>query len=104
MAAWCYLWRKINGWITDRTQEIAEGTRLARRAVELGRDDAIALTRAGSALSHFVDDVDGSIVLLDRALALNPNLTSAWLVGGFLKSLARRTGRRRRVFCAGHAP
>ena len=85
MAAWCYLWRKINGSITDRTQEIAEGTRLARRAVELGRDDAIALTRAGSALSHFVDDVDGSIVLLDRALALNPNLTSAWLVGGFLR-------------------
>jgi tetratricopeptide (TPR) repeat protein len=58
---------------------------LARRAVELGIDDAIALTRAGSALSHFVDDVDGSIVLLDRAVTLNPNLASAWLVGGYLR-------------------
>jgi hypothetical protein len=24
MAVWCYVWRKINGWITDRVQEIAE--------------------------------------------------------------------------------
>ena len=37
MAAWCYAWRKINGWMTDRVQEIAETARLARRAAELGR-------------------------------------------------------------------
>ena len=53
MAAWCHFWRKVNGWMTDRTQEIAEGTRLARRAVELGKDDAVALTRGGHALAHF---------------------------------------------------
>ena len=32
MAAWCYFWRKVNGWMTDRPREIAEGARLARRA------------------------------------------------------------------------
>ena len=52
MAAWCYVWRKVNGWMTDHPREIAEGARLARRAVELGRDDAVALTRAGHALAH----------------------------------------------------
>lgn len=52
MAAWCYFWRKLNGWMTDRTLEIAEGVRLARLAVTLGRDDAVALTRGGHALSH----------------------------------------------------
>ena len=31
------------GWMTDRAQEVAEATRLARRAAELGRDDAVAL-------------------------------------------------------------
>ncbi|HMF67647.1 MAG TPA: winged helix-turn-helix domain-containing protein, partial [Phyllobacterium sp.] len=31
MAAWCYFWRKVNGWMTDHSQEIAAGTRLARR-------------------------------------------------------------------------
>jgi TolB-like protein len=86
MAAWCHFWRKINGWMTDRTQEIAEGTRLARRAVELGKDDAVALTRGGHALAHFVGDHDGSIALVDRALALDPNLAAAWFLGGFLRT------------------
>ena len=85
MAAWCHFWRKLNDWMTDRSKEIAEGTRLARRAVELGRDDAVALARGGTALHHFVGDLDGSIALLDRALVLNPNLASAWFLGGFLR-------------------
>lgn len=86
IAAWCYFWRKVNGWMTDRAQETAEGARLARRAVELGRDDAVALTRGGHALGHFGGDLDGSIALLDRAIFLNPNLASAWFLGGFLRT------------------
>jgi TolB-like protein len=86
MAAWCYFWRKVNGWMTDRPGEIAEGARLARRAVDLGRDDAVALTRGGHALAHLTDDVAGGIALLDRALVLNPNLASAWFLAGFLRT------------------
>lgn len=86
MAAWCHFWRKINGWMADRPREIAEGTRLARRAVELGKDDAVALTRGGHALAHFVGDLDLSIALVDRALALDPNLAAAWFLGGFLRT------------------
>lgn len=85
MAAWCYFWRKLNNWMTDRSAEIAEGSRLARRAVELGRDDPVALARSGTALHHFVGDLDGGIALVDRALVLNPNLASGWLMGGFLQ-------------------
>jgi TolB-like protein len=85
MAAWSYFWRKVNGWMTDRPGEIAEGTRLARRAVELGRDDAVALTRGGHALAHFTGDLDGGIALLDRAIVLNSNLASAWFLGGYLR-------------------
>ena len=86
MAAWCHFWRKVNGWMTDRTQEIAEGTRLARRAVELGKDDAVALTRGGHALTHFGGDIDSSIALVDKALTLDPNLAAAWFLGGFLRT------------------
>jgi TolB-like protein len=85
MAAWCYFWRKINGWMADREAEIADGARLARRAVELGKDDAVALARSGHALAHLVGDVDGGIALADRALVLNPNLAAAWFLGGFLR-------------------
>jgi TolB-like protein len=83
MAAFCCYWRKISGWLSDPTREIAEGTRLAHRAVELGKDDALALTRAGHALGHFGADLDSCIALLDRALVLNPNLTAAWYLSGF---------------------
>src|SRR3712207_8019806 len=38
MAAWCHFWRKINGSMADHAQEVAEGARLARRAVALGKD------------------------------------------------------------------
>jgi TolB-like protein/tetratricopeptide (TPR) repeat protein len=84
-AAWCHFWRKVNGWMIDPKREAAEATRLARRAVELGRDDAVALARGGHALAHFADDLDGGIALHDRALMLNPNLAAAWFLGGFLR-------------------
>ena len=87
MAAWCYFWRKVNGWTTDRQHEAAESARLAHRAVELGRDDAVALARGGHALAHLTGDLDTSIALLDRASFLNPNLASAWFLGGFLRLL-----------------
>jgi TolB-like protein len=86
MAAWSYFWRKVNGWTEDRDLETPEGIRLARRAAELGRDDAVALTRGGHALAHLAGDLDRGIALLDRAVFLNPNLASAWFLGGFLRT------------------
>nr|WP_255606896.1 winged helix-turn-helix domain-containing tetratricopeptide repeat protein [Phyllobacterium sp. 2063] len=86
MAGWCYFWRKVNGWMADRSQEISEGIRLTRCAVELGKDDAVALARSGHALGHLAGDLEGGIALLDRALVLNPNLASAWFLGGFLRT------------------
>ncbi len=87
MAAWCHVWRKINGWMTDRTREFAEGTRLAHRAAEQGKEDAVALARGGVALAHFAGDLDGGVALIDRAQVLNPNLAAAWFLGGFLRAL-----------------
>ncbi|WP_331371350.1 winged helix-turn-helix domain-containing tetratricopeptide repeat protein [Sinorhizobium chiapasense] len=91
MAAWCHFWRKINGWMTDRPREIAEGARLARLAMELGRDNPVALTRGGHALAHLTGDLDGGIALIDRARFLNPNLAPAWFLGGTLRALRGET-------------
>ena len=74
--------------MSDRAQEAAEGARLAHRAIELGKHDAVALTRGGHALGHFGGDLDRCIALLDRALVLNPNLPAAWYLSGF-QSIAR---------------
>jgi TolB-like protein/class 3 adenylate cyclase len=85
MAAWCYAWRKINGWMTDRAQEIAETERLARRAAEVGPDDAVALSRGAHALAYVVGDLDAAATFVDRALVLNPNLAGAWYASGWVR-------------------
>jgi TolB-like protein len=85
MAAWCHSWRKLSRWVTDLEREIAEGTRLVRRALELGQDDPVALAASAHALTHLVRDFDGSIALLDRALVLDPNLATGWYLGGFVR-------------------
>jgi TolB-like protein len=78
MAAACHYWRKMNNWTSDRAQEFAEGARLANRAVELGASDAVALSRGGHAYAHFGGDLDRGVAAVDRALVLNPNLSTAW--------------------------
>ena len=61
-------------------------TRLAQRAVELGKDDAIALAASGWALAYFVRDLEAGAALIDRALVLNSNLAEAWFYGGWVKN------------------
>jgi TolB-like protein/Tfp pilus assembly protein PilF len=86
MAAWCYFWRMVNGWMADRDKEIAEAHRLAVKAAELGKDDAVALTFGGMALGMTTSDVEAGLAHIDRALALNPNLATAWTASGILRT------------------
>ncbi len=90
-AAWSHVWLKVNGWMSDPEREIAEGARLARRAIELGNNDAVALTRGGHALVHLTGDHHAGLALLDRAKMLNPNLAAAWFLGGFVRIGLGRT-------------
>ena len=85
MAARCYSQRKASGWMLDRPQETAETERLARRAVALGKDDAVALCTAGIALSYVLGEHEHGAALIEQALALNPNWASAWLFSGWVK-------------------
>ena len=85
-AAFCYVIAKSNGWISVTPSEIAEVTRLAQRAVELGKDDAIALASGGYALVVVVRDLEVGAGLVDRALGLNSNLAEAWFFGGWVKN------------------
>src|SRR5215469_5335800 len=85
MAARCYATRRAGNWATDHQSDVSEVVMLARRAIERGHDDAIALATAGFALADVADDVLGGDVVIERALALNPNLASAWLFSGWGK-------------------
>jgi TolB-like protein len=76
------------GWVGVRGWETAETERLARRAAEMGKDDAVALSTAGMALIVVVGELDDGAALIGRALELNPNLARAWLFGAWAKLLA----------------
>lgn len=84
-AAWCYVIRQVQAWTTDRESDAAEATRLARKAVELGKDDAIALSMGSFALAYFVRDFDAGIFFNDRARQLNPHLAFTWYLSGWLR-------------------
>ena len=83
MAAFCYCRRKGEGWTTQ--QDVAETRRLARRAVEFGKDDAGALCFAGYAARICRGELDDGAAFVDQALILNPNLAHAWHWGGWTK-------------------
>jgi tetratricopeptide (TPR) repeat protein len=91
MAAWCHVWRGYNGWVTDRARESSEGAQLARRAVTLGRDDAVPLARGGYALCFLAGEFDSGIAFVDRALGLNPNLATTWVLSGLLRNFTGDT-------------
>jgi len=84
MAARCYSVRKASGWMADQARETAEAEQVARRAAELGKEDALALATAGIAIGFVVGDLDEGAALIDRALVLNPNLAWGWLFSGWL--------------------
>jgi TolB-like protein/class 3 adenylate cyclase/tetratricopeptide (TPR) repeat protein len=85
MAAFCYIIRRSQGWVKDRMEGAGEGARLAHRAMELGRDDAVALSVGSFAHGYFVHDFDTSALFNDRAIQLNPNLASAWWYSGWIR-------------------
>ena len=85
MAARCFSQRKASGWVADRDADIAVAGKLARRAAELGVDDAIALGGAAMVQSYVVGDLDTAEGLVARALMLDPNYAWGWLVSAWIK-------------------
>lgn len=83
LAAYCYAERRNQGW-TLSPQNIAEGLRMAWRAVELGRNDASVLWMCAYAVWRLDLNAAQGTELAHRSLTLNPNSagalsTAAWI-------------------------
>lgn len=85
VAARMYVQRNSGGWIDDPAREFGEAERLARRAVELGQDDAVALSCAAFALCDLCNDPKSAILCADKATTLSPSLASAWLYSSWIR-------------------
>ena len=85
-AAICFAYARSNGWDLLEPNDVAEVRRLVQRAVQFGKDDAIALAASGWAMAYYVRDLEVATGLIDRALTLNSNLCEAWFCGGWAKN------------------
>jgi TolB-like protein/class 3 adenylate cyclase/Flp pilus assembly protein TadD len=84
LAAQCIVMRDNQG-IRLSKSEIDEGIRLAREALDAGRDDPSVLELAGNAVAHLAHDVEAGRAALDRALVLNVNSAQALRGSGWVR-------------------
>ena len=73
--------RLLNGW-GSIDEAKARGYEAARLAIELGKDDPVALTLGGHGIAYLGGRLDEGLAHIERALTLNPNALMAWRLGG----------------------
>jgi len=64
------------------------GIALARRAVQTGADDPHALGNGAGDLAFFGEEINTSIALIERALAINPSHAMCWHWSGWIRVFA----------------
>jgi adenylate cyclase len=77
LAGWCHAQRSVYNWADDIPGSQATARLLAERAADLSRDDPLILAVLG-AVHTFVRNYGTARVLLERAVALDPNCAWAW--------------------------
>jgi TolB-like protein/class 3 adenylate cyclase len=78
----------IAGWSDDPEADCRDGADLARRALQVARDDPGTIVDAALALAFFGEDIGAMMALVDRALALNPSFARGWNNSGLLSLFA----------------
>ncbi len=81
----CYVQRWGFGWNSGDAEDVTEARRLARRALELDKDDPLVLAQAGQALGLFTGELEEGAALLARAISLDPNLAAARFWNGYVQ-------------------
>jgi len=78
----CRIFQRVQGWGPLSETAVEEGLWLARRVIELSKDDPEALWMAATTLSRFAGEHDTAASIIDRSLTLNPNSAHAWMASG----------------------
>lgn len=97
LAAWCHAQGSVYNWVSDIENSKSTALGLAERAADLSADDPLILTVLGT-VHTFVRNYGAARVLLQRAVALDPNSAWAWSRLGWLSSYADRPAEAREHF------
>jgi TolB-like protein len=85
LAAQCRATLHVGGWADDADANRRQGVDLARRALRVAGDDPVVLARVAYVLGNLGEDIDAAIALIDRSLAMTPNLALGWHHSGWLR-------------------
>src|SRR5262249_54725294 len=77
LAAWCHAQRSVYTWAADLEESQALAVRLAEQAAQLSGDDPFILAVLG-AVHSFTHNLGTAGILLERAVAIDPNAAWAW--------------------------
>ena len=89
LAAWCHAQRSVYNWVEDIEATKAKSLAHAEKAANLSADDPLILAVLGTAHT-FARHYGAARVLLERAVALDPNSAWAWSRIGWLEAYADR--------------
>jgi adenylate cyclase len=89
LAGWCHAQRSVYNWSDDIAQSQARALKLAERAAELSGDDPLILAVLGT-VHTIVRNHGTARVLLERAVAIDPNSAWAWSRLGWLDNYSDR--------------
>jgi adenylate cyclase len=92
LAGWCHAQRSVYNWADDIAKSQAMARSLAERAAEMSGDDPVILSVLG-AVHTFVRNFGTARVLLERAIALDPNAAWAWSRLGWLENYSDQAER-----------
>jgi TolB-like protein len=88
LAALCYLRLVGDGGSEDPEADNQKGADFARRALQVAGDDPGILANAAVVLAGLGEDIGTMMVLIDRALALNPTFARGWFYSGRIRLMA----------------
>jgi TolB-like protein len=93
LAASCHMQFVNYSWAKDPQTARRKAVELARRALQVARDDPAVIASAAMILAVFGEDIGTMTALSDHALALNPSCARGWYHSGFLTLMAGNPNR-----------
>jgi tetratricopeptide (TPR) repeat protein len=81
-AAWWHSYRIGQGWSKDIAMDASEAERLSATAIELNRNDSLALAVYGHHKSYLLKDFDAALQYFHDAIDACPNSAVAWTLKG----------------------
>lgn len=97
LAAWCHAQSSVYNWVENVDEAKAKALDYAERAASISADDPLILSVLG-AVHTFARNFGAARVLLERAVALDPNAAWAWSRLGWLAAYGDRPDEARAHF------